>query len=530
MAGGISSEKILTIAAEHIKPQPARHTFLQTIRALFQVDVLKKYVAWAMVQSFLYQSKWKANKGVAEYVHHSLRSAEELVEALALVWEDGGHLLPMDPQTMDMYALAYKKAYPQHFQALVDRGLINPSDTTPSEKPPNEDPSILEKIDELLGMRPAPPSPDLPQRVWPRWWRGTGPKEKCPVTWANLTESLRKDVVQGTPLWHLMRRFFIGATRLRTLLQFDAWDTKERQTPLFAARLLLGLEHDAGFTEYQMFALEHGKIFEDMARIGYETLINPDELFECEPRYIVQECGMSVAPYLPCFFAQSPDGVVYDRKLKKWRRLIEIKCHYMKYEAYSKCPNIYIGQCIQGMLAHGVSECDFASMFYRCNSDSDYQAHDPRFVTFTLERLYMDPDLETHFRGYMVAFAFYTQLYGAYLDSIHAPYERQVRTAMELVRAHVIRLLPVVHQCIAKMRRKNLELQVEDEGVVKTVPMDNRVMHLNDFFGGDQAQVRRWFGKSVKNPPGAATSKTPPSFGGRETSRADELKKPVNPY
>lgn len=437
-------------------------TYCETIVELPKHLILLKKIAWTLPKSMGYRLALKAardTEGSYPVLGEGpiLETFEEVATALASVWEYSGHLLPLRYSDSPEFESEYQARFPDKYLQL------------------SQSPEFSTLRDEKLA------SPSI-----------------CPVTTEELTKALQ-DIEQGTLIWHLMRRFYIGATRLKNIVQkyddYDKTPMKER-TVLHAAKSILGLAPGETFCHYVKRALCHGSSFEDMARDGYCAIL---KRMVPTMDISVVEYGMSVAPYLPHFFAQSPDGVIVDRKKDAAERIgmIEIKCQYMRDQPYPKCPTMYMMQVIQGTLAHDTPYCDFISMLYRVDTDHNFEhANDPDIVRLTVERITVNALVRKAFSDYMVTFAYYVQLLAE--ESLHTVLLpggnacKNVRKCRLSLESHLMDLQPKLHKIIDDEIQRCHFPHIASEFDTNVWLSDKPLKLLEDFFCGDKALCDKW--------------------------------------
>jgi len=225
--------------------------------------------------------------------------------------------------------------------------------------------------------------------------------------------SWMREMKQRSSEWTMIRSLFGGASNVKSLCGMNDLTSTEfvfgsspssRVLVLHhAIEALLGRADGERIEGKARLAVKHGTAFEDMARDVYADLMD----------MYVFEIGTGVVGECP-YFSQSPDGLAMPRskarelglpedptkltpadlerlcklhpgvpssnteprpdmgipQLPPARRsayidvVVEIKCQYIKYGAYKKCPLIYIGQLLQGMYAHGTTKAHFVAMHY----------------------------------------------------------------------------------------------------------------------------------------------------------------------
>ncbi len=176
------------------------------------------------------------------------------------------------------------------------------------------------------------------------------------ITTRRAEQWLRK-LDQSSPLWWAVRPFFIGGSSLSglcgtTICKDDPADVR------LPSRIVSDIRGETYAKQFKMdmkYVLDHGHMFEDMARQLYTRLIMaPDEK--------MTEIGMAIHPRNP-YYAHSPDGIVTNAKGDP-KRVIEIKCQILKPGCYERCPAIYMPQVIQACIVHNVRVVEFVSLYY----------------------------------------------------------------------------------------------------------------------------------------------------------------------
>jgi hypothetical protein len=249
---------------------------------------------------------------------------------------------------------------------------------------------------------------------------------------------MRYDVVQNTHVWHALRPFFIGGSSLSELVgtnYYTRLTPRDQALTLLARQRTLAPPKDfSAATD----AMRNGQTFEDLFR----------SIFEALTKRKVREFGMGVATY-DHLFAHSPDGLVEakDRQRQRQHRqqqqqppwyqdcdedaataataapdtddasredaagtkskkhlltydaFIEIKVHSRYSKPLATIPDLYLPQCLQGLLVHNVSTCYFVSGTYRPGE------LEGRYATVTIEEVTATEATLDWFRALLSAYA-----------------------------------------------------------------------------------------------------------------------------
>ncbi len=519
-------ETYCDIGNNYILDAQKREEYFAVCEKLATLPGLTSYVKWAIPLSYGYRKMCKEVLGYYKY-EGDLKTDRDMHRAIAMTFTLDGHLLPLHTNHVSDILSALRSYNNKFYKELCakvpslktkfDGKAFGTLDTYITEK----DVLAQAMADDENGNLPPPPPPGYHDGE--ETWFGGGIESKFKGSFAQVNYELRTGFEQGTPMWHFVRKFFIGATRIKHMMKDDHNKSKVSQTPGPVAKVILGLSKDEPFSPYVKKALAHGQQMEDMARQGYVKLLDKANENEVSAsgnpvHFEAVEYGMTVAPYLPIFYAQSPDGVTLDVETQTPVGCLEIKCHWMKYKTEAGLPNIYRGQCLQCMVAFSdwvviapgvkleqgqqpefdVPHCDFVSMFYRQDTDSKYkQAHDPDIVEFTVERVYKHPGLVKSFVRFLVTYAFYVQLYTA-KESVQTPTaQKEVKLCMDLVSAEIERLLIDVNSEFDQMKRAHFSIVRGEETLeVKNLKMDLKT----EFFQGDAKLYNKWYGKQAVFP------------------------------
>lgn len=516
------------LALLYIADEKKAAEFVRVCEELYKLPALRQYVAYAIPLTLIYKEMQEKEQGTYSYAG-DLSSDSDLHRALAMTYLSPAQLVPIHPNHVGIYWKSlwsynnrFAKLLKQKFSAFSVQfdgsGKLGMLDT------------YNLGIDDMgveiqgTGYRDG-------QEVW---WGG-GLNSEFKGSYSDLNKELQNGFEQGTPMWHFVRKFFIGATRIKKMMVDDHNDSKVNQSPPRVADGILGYSKEKEFSDYVKKALLHGQVFEEMARLGYVKQLQRNvEIHEPESnaKYRTQEFGMTAAPFLPCFYAQSPDGIVIDETTGKIVGSIEIKCHWMKYTCEARLPNIYRGQCLQCMVAFSdwsviapgreipdaagplfdVPYCDFISMFYRQDTDSKYPvAHDPNTVKFTIERVYKHNGLVKEFVRFLTTYAFYVQLYAAQKMVKTPTALKEITKVLATVEKELERLLGAVNREFDNAERVHFVYKRGDELLkVQQLEMDLKT----EFFQGDEDLYRVWWGKAAPfgNKTGAKNPVSPKKF------------------
>lgn len=484
--------------------------YVEVCRELYNLPTLRAYAKYAIPLSLLY--KEQCEKELGSYAYSGDLSDDDFHRALAMTYLSSAQLVPLHPNYVVEYWKAlcsYNKKFSNRLKASVP-AFNDPFDGA-------TDHGLLDSynlgIDENGNQAEGTGYKDGEEV----WWGG-GNAAQFQGSFDDLNKELQNGFNQGTPMWHFVRKFFIGATRIKKMMKDDHNDSAVNQTPSRVAGTILGFHKEKEFSDYVKKALLHGQVFEEMARQGYIKLLQKNveqENGDTTVKYKTQEFGMTAAPFLPCFYAQSPDGIVIDETTAKPVGSIEIKCHWMKYNCEPRMPNIYRGQCLQCMVAFSdwsviapgrqmpdaagplfdVPYCDFISMFYRQDTDSRYEvAHDPNTVKFTVERVFKHPALVKEFVRFLVTYAFYVQIYAAEKMVKTPTALKEIKRAQALLEKEIERLLATVNVEFDNARRVHFVIRRGEELLkVQQLEMDLKT----EFFQNDMDLYRVWWGKAA---------------------------------
>jgi len=190
-------------------------------------------------------------------------------------------------------------------------------------------------------------------------------------------EYLRFSIEQNTYTWYAIRVFLIGGSALDHIFGTNNYELAYRQvTPEQQAVLQyerhLGVQPGKDFSKIPHF-LRNGHTFEALGRDLCAKLIQET----------VVEHGVGISPY-NATYNHSPDGgMIGNQSGSGFKAMIEVKCHSGRMSSsYETIPDIYIPQCLQGMIIHNVPVCYFVSLFYRPVPGAG------RSATITIEKLY----------------------------------------------------------------------------------------------------------------------------------------------
>lgn len=569
---------------QHIESDADRTAFYKAMTALLEKKTLVLYCSWALPLSYPYVEHMKKLHRYSNYTYTPIETEDQLIEALAMTWKVPGHFLPMDPQRNPEFELSFKLHCPEEYAEFLatagdwqtldeadeaarnhvlelerertelgvelerieaaddadfqQRRLTNSTDYTVRRELTNrrhETEMRIEDIDaELVALekRAADYAANPDEH---RFWRLSLPFIECPVTPLELKEALRS-FQQRTPLWHLMRRFFIGATNLKYVTKLHAPETPTRRqlSPNYISSITLGLTPSEKFDWYVSRALQHGSEFEDLARDGYMTVIQAKYPGR---KLTVREFGMTPALYSPHFYAQSPDGLVVDETTGEAIGTIEIKCQYMRYSALPELQGKYMNQCLQCILSHwddipskSLRWLDFIAMFYRRDTDAGYPVplNDPDTVEFTVERIQPSPTILRAFVRTTVAYAFYLQLLIAEAKAVGTRYEAKAKLARLFIGMKHAEFCTAYHRAVAEIKRGFMTFtDDDDERNVREIVLQQAHLSMYKVFSNyDDDHYAKWFerradisGEACRPPPRPVI---PPQEGDYKRSIANE--------
>lgn len=463
-----------------------------------------------------------------------IKSVQEWVTVQTKIWHEP-HWLPLHPHQNPEFERHFRKRFANEWKHLVENGLLYPKDLAtrilnvadPDDvsQPPEAAAFPTNPTDYIEALCDTSvldePNGEF-ERKLKNWWWGQNFRRTSvsndfapPYTYdlgvdiIELQNFMKHEVKQGSNIWLYLRRFFIGGTGLKKI---DSLTMSKNPQPATVLKTIqegglyfLGLSGKEEFSYMVEKAMLWGKLREDMMRDGYVMMANARSPFILR----VQEYGMTMHTELPShIIAQSPDGVVVAEKPEgdKEIRLGEIKCQHIRKEPWDKCPPQYDSQCISGMIAHNVTQCDFQSMYYL---DDDKLVGegvaDPNTVQITIQRLYLNPSLKAAFLDLITIFTFYAQVcFANMLVAAEEDYRRQNNKPWDSECQHPrFETLRYLEQKIAEvqknyrdqvglMKREFWKLYRNPTTGQEVVAQSQKVDLKKVFFVNDEALYKKW--------------------------------------